>query len=778
MKKQKTPIERLISNPVVQTLVIYISGSWIILEMTDYFIDHYNLAERTRDILLIVLLSGLPIALLMSYFINIRRSAMERLSGKKQISGGQRTKGKSRRFPRKPWFTFPFIVLILLFGFVVIRSLNRKAKVKWARTELLPEAEKLWGQLKIFEAYHTLQKAAKYVPDDPDYKALKEQLSTRTSILSDPLGAAVYIKDYSNPDDAWELLGITPIDSTEMPRFALYRFLMVKSGYDSVLACLNSNQDTLYVKLFTAGTIPEGMVHVPGVGYESVSNHLGEKRDFFIDKYEVTNRQYKQFIDNLGYRDQKYWKHVFEKDGQILKWEEAMKCFVDKTGRPGPSTWEAGDYPDGQANYPVHGISWYEAAAYATYAGKELPTVEHWETAAGFFAMEYWYFFVSKLYPFSNFRDKGPEPVGINHGLNPFGTYDLAGNVREWCWNKTQEGRLIRGGAWNDVAYMYGNWSQLSPFNRSSKNGFRCVVYQDRSKIPVEAFEPIEIEKKRNYAELQPVSDDIFEIYRHQFQYDDLALNANREFRDESPEDWIIEKFSFDAAYENERMIAYLFLPKNAEPPYQTMIFYPGSYAVNNSTFPDAFFHYFCDFLMKNGIAAVMPVYKSTYERRGTMPRNNHAPNESHLFTEYLIKWIKDLSRTIDYLATRPDFDAGKIGLYTHSWGGVIGAYIPAIEDRVRLCVHVLGGFWGQALPEADQINYLPRVTVPVLMMNGRYDMTFPFDEEVKPYFDFLGTPENDKVLKVYESDHWVPKNEMIRETLDWLEKYFGPVNK
>jgi dienelactone hydrolase len=181
---------------------------------------------------------------------------------------------------------------------------------------------------------------------------------------------------------------------------------------------------------------------------------------------------------------------------------------------------------------------------------------------------------------------------------------------------------------------------------------------------------------------------------------------------------------------------------------------------------------------MKNGIATVVPIYKSTYERRGTMPGRNHMPNESHLYTEYLVKWIKDLSRTIDYLETRPDFDDGKIGLYTHSWGGIIGAIIPAVEDRVRLCVHVTGGLWGKALPEADQINYLPRVTVPVIMLNGRYDMTFPLDVEVQPYFDILGTPESDKSLLVYESDHWVPKNEMIRETLDWCEKYFGPVNK
>jgi cephalosporin-C deacetylase-like acetyl esterase len=173
-----------------------------------------------------------------------------------------------------------------------------------------------------------------------------------------------------------------------------------------------------------------------------------------------------------------------------------------------------------------------------------------------------------------------------------------------------------------------------------------------------------------------------------------------------------------------------------------------------------------------------MPIYKGTYERRGSMSPDTHVPHESHLFTEYLIKWGKDLSRSIDYLEIRPDIDTSKIAYYGHSWGGNIGGIIPAIEGRLKLSVHVTGGFWLKALPEADAINYVTRIKTPVLMLNGKYDLTFSLAAEVKPFYNLLGTPEKDKVLKVYESDHWVPTNELVRETLGWLEKYFGPVNK
>ena len=80
-------------------------------------------------------------------------------------------------------------------------------------------------------------------------------------------------------------------------------------------------------------------------------------------------------MDAGGYQKQEYWKHSFAKHGRVISWGEAMAEFKDATGRPGPSTWETGDYPKGQDDYPVSGVSWYESAAYAEFVGKSLPTL-------------------------------------------------------------------------------------------------------------------------------------------------------------------------------------------------------------------------------------------------------------------------------------------------------------------------------------------------------------------------------------------------------------------
>ena len=362
--------------------------------------------------------------------------------------------------------------------------------------------------------------------------------------------------------------------------------------------------------------------------------------------------------------------------------------------------------------------------------------------------------------------------------MTAYGADDMAGNVREWCLNESPKGRVIRGGAWNDATYMFLNRSQVSPFDRSPKNGVRCARYIDSDKIPKSAFEALEPPEPPDFYKEKPASDSDFKIYREQFSYDKTPLDSRVEWRNESSHDWIQEKITFRAAYENERVIAYLFLPRKSSPPYQTVIYAPGSGSLyqKSSENLDKYYEFATRLsaIVKNGRAVLYPIYKGTFERADDALLS--AAQNSHLLTEWMIKVVKDFKRCIDYLETRPDIDSKRLAYYGFSWGGRYGVLIPAVEERLAASVLVVGGMGGGYLDEVNDINYVTRVKVPTLMLNGKYDLIFPYETSVKPMFDLLGTPKDQKDLKLYETDHFIPEGEVVRETLSWLDRFLGPV--
>ncbi|MFQ5789694.1 MAG: alpha/beta hydrolase family protein [Acidobacteriota bacterium] len=316
--------------------------------------------------------------------------------------------------------------------------------------------------------------------------------------------------------------------------------------------------------------------------------------------------------------------------------------------------------------------------------------------------------------------------------------------------------------------------------DRSATNGFRCALYLDPGKMPEATFQAVKLGDPVDFYKQKPVADIIFQVYREHFSYDKTDLNARVESRDENSEDWVHEKITFDAAYGGERIIAYLFLPKNTSPPYQTVIYFPASGSAAKRSSKDlessGGFTMWLSFIVKNGRAVLYPVYKGTFERGGGAWPPYHLGDNSHLFTEYLTHLVKDLKRCIDYLETRQDIDGRKLAYYGASWGAWLGAFIPAVEERLKANVLVAPGLVGRGRPEANEINYVTRVKTPTLMLSGKHDAVFPLETSIKPMFDLLGTPAEHKRLKLYETDHIPPRNEIIRETLAWLDRYLGPV--
>ncbi|MDZ4796521.1 MAG: SUMF1/EgtB/PvdO family nonheme iron enzyme [Bryobacteraceae bacterium] len=191
--------------------------------------------------------------------------------------------------------------------------------------------------------------------------------------------------------------------------------------------------------------------------------------DFFLDKFEVTNSQFQQFVSAGGYRDQKYWRHPFVRNGQAVPVDEALASFRDATGRPGPASWELGTFAKNTAEHPVSGVSWFEATACCEYAGKSLPTLHHWWRAAGVGIF-------SEILLFSNFGSGGTAPVGSFAGIGPFGTFDMAGNVKEWSSNATGDRRALLGGGWNEHNYRFMDRDAQDPFLRSATSGVRCAI--------------------------------------------------------------------------------------------------------------------------------------------------------------------------------------------------------------------------------------------------------------------------------------------------------------
>ena len=648
---------------------------------------------------------------------------------------------------------------------LAILGVQRAQRSAWVHQTALPELRRLAEAAAYDSAFVLATEIERIAPADTTLAAIWPRIARRALIETEPTGVRVYRASTSDTS-TWRLLGTTPMDSVRMPvQVGLFRY--EKEGYRPYYRLGGSRPP---IALLTATDAPDsGMVRIPGqemraflVGADNnPSVALGA---FQIDQYEVSNAQYQRFVDAGGYRDQAYWDQPVLERGRPLSWNEAMSRFVDRTGRPGPATWEGGTFPAGMADHPVAGVSWYEASAYAKFVGKSLPTIYHWADAAGVYYSKW-------VVPESNLEGTGTRAVGMPRAVTIAGVSDMGGNVREWIQNEDDRGqRFILGGGWSDLKYGFVDAYAQPPIDRAPINGIRLAKYADEEPNLARASAPI-VRAFADYTKERPVSDAVYAGFLQFYDYDPIALNAVLESADTTAT-WIVELVSINAAYGGERLPIWIYRPLQSPRPLQSVVFFPGSNAINGG--PSAGYNDAnAEWIVRSGRAFVVPIYKSTHERSDSL-RSDYA-DQSIFYRDHVTMWVKDYRRTLDYLSSRAEFDSTKFAYMGFSWGGLHGGMVPAIEPRIKASVlYVAGLMMERARPEADVFNFLPRVKSPVLMLNGRNDFFFPLETSQVPFFRLLGTPAADKQQLIYEGGHDVPRTELIKESLGWFDKYLG----
>ena len=222
----------------------------------------------------------------------------------------------------------------------------------------------------------------------------------------------------------------------------------------------------------------------------------------------------------------------------------------------------------------------------------------------------------------------------------------------------------------------------------------------------------------------------------------------------------------------------------HGSPALPAVVYFPGSDAIgagpSDKVDERLSFALFISHLLKSGRAVLYPVYKGTHERSGGKQDYYEALHASgdptQEYADYHVTLVRDVRRSLDYLTSRSEIDGRRLAFSGFSWGGFVAPIVLAVEQRFAAAIIVLGGFDPEIRPrpEVDPVNYAPRVRLPSLMLNGRYDLVVPLDSAARPMFLLLGTPPDNKMLRIYDSDHSVPRSDLIRESLAWLDRSSG----
>jgi serine/threonine protein kinase len=244
------------------------------------------------------------------------------------------------RQAKRPAIAVPAVIIFLALASLVIWWLHHASRVAWARNSALPEIAQLIEHERVGDAYGLAVQAERYIPHDPMLAKFWPDISWSDPITTSPPGASVYRRNYNAPDSPWEFVGVSPVRNHRFPAVDLSWKFELK-GYTTVERATFSS-GPVAVTLLENGKAPLGMVHVEfenegssqsrpislwGIqGFEALP--AVPVTSFWIDRFEVTNAEFKRFVEQGGYEKRQYWKYEFRKDKRVLAWDDAMKLFV------------------------------------------------------------------------------------------------------------------------------------------------------------------------------------------------------------------------------------------------------------------------------------------------------------------------------------------------------------------------------------------------------------------------------------------------------------------
>ncbi len=677
----------------------------------------------------------------------------------------------------------------------LILPARSRARLDAARAAL-PDAAALAEEGRFQEAFAAAVALESVLPGDSTLAAIIEESSDLLTIRTEPPGATVRLSTFREapgngtpaPSVRDQPLGTTPIVGVRMPR-GDHLLTIEAEGFQPVERLVSSTLSrvenvilgqsfdiVLDVELSPAGSIPPEMVTVPGGEYTLVSADAppGATEDldaFLVDRYETTNEDYLAFVRSGGYAEPSLWPADMPRD--------ALSRFVDRTGLPGPRNWSEQRFGVGTARHPVSGVTWYEAAAYCSWKGKSLPTIFEWEKAARGGAFTHvegvvlpWGLVAPRqsIEARANFGSTGPVDVDAHpFGMSPYGAYEMAGNVREFTANAAEGGFVAMGASWQDRPYQFVSIATPPGLSSSPTLGFRCA----QREVSAEAQGGGPLQLARISPSYTPVDEATYRAFLAHYRYDAITLEPETS-RVMETDEWRVETVTFNGL-EGERVRTHLYLPNSASPPYQTMVFVASSSAFFADPV-DVQLEWLIGANIRAGRAAMGVVLDGMVGRE--RPTGSILPATNSVeFRNLMVRHATELSLSLDYLETRNEIDMDRLAYVGLSWGAGSRSLLAAIDRRWDAVIFVGAGIDERlhpTVPEALNVNFLPYIEVPKLVLNGAQDEEHPWLSRAKPFYDLLSEP---KTLVLRDDEGHVPSPEVrVPAINDFLDEVFGPV--